>query len=181
MKVVSIGFSRPKKWKPVAWLIMKIGGTPYSHTYVTWKDEEIDRRKVFEAVGSGIRIIGNIRFKKKAHVVAIFSYEVPDKVITWLEQYSHDQAGKPYGYKHLLGLTLMKIGRFLGFKTRNPLKDGKYSQICLESGAYVVEEGVGVDLPGEVEDYTLEEFYELMKSYGKEAPIEKLDRINGNG
>ena len=79
--VVSIGFSRPKKWKPFAWLIMLVEKTKYSHTFVSWKCTNINERKVFEAVGSGVRIISNHRFKEKALVVEIYHFEVPVETI----------------------------------------------------------------------------------------------------
>jgi hypothetical protein len=65
MNKFSVGFSKPKKFKPLAFLIMLVGGTKYSHTFNTWKCTEISRRKVFEAVGSGIRIISNVTFKEQ--------------------------------------------------------------------------------------------------------------------
>lgn len=177
--IVSIGFSRPKKFKLFSWLIMLVEGTKYSHTFVTWKCTNINERKVFEAIGSGVRIVSNYRFKEKSHIVEIYQFEVPVEVILWLDRYAHLQAGKPYGYKHILGLTIMKVAKFFGFNIANPFKDGKYSEICLESGAYIVEEGIKVDLPGDIEDYDLEQYNGLIAQYGVPVPQEKIDSING--
>lgn len=174
---VSIGFSRPKKWKPLAWLIMKFTGN-FSHTFTTWKCTNIQARKVFEAVGSGVRIISNHRFREKAFVVDVFSFEVSDEVIFWLDRYTHEQAGKPYGYKHILGLAYVILMGCVGVKVKNPFKDGRYSEICLESGAHILEQALGIDLPGDIEDYTLKEFYQIVAEHGGRAPQEKIDIIN---
>ena len=181
MNKVSIGFSRPKKWKPLAWLIMLIEGTNFSHTFVTRKCTNIGARKVFEAVGSGVRIISNNRFKEKAWVVEIYVFEVSDEVVHWLDRYSHEQAGKPYGFKHILGLALMRALKSINIKIANPFKDGKYSEVCVESGGQVVERGLGIDLPGDLEDYGLVEYHQFIKQYGEKAPPEKIARINGVG
>ena len=178
-KIVAIGFSRPKKWKVFSWLIMAVERTNYSHSFVTWKDENIQRRKIFEAVGAGVRIIGNILFKQKAEITEIYNFKVSEEVVIWLEQYAHDQSGKPYGYKHVIGLLLMRIYSAFGFKIANPFKDGDYSQICVEAGAYVLEKGLGVDLPGNVEDYGLREYRALVAKYGDALPCEKIEAING--
>ena len=52
---VSIGFSRRKKFAILSELIRLVEGTDFSHTFVSWKCTNIDRRKVYEAVGGGSR------------------------------------------------------------------------------------------------------------------------------
>jgi hypothetical protein len=186
MAIISIGFSKAKsKFAFLSRLISLVEGTESSHCFVTWKCPTIERRKVFEAVGSGIRVIGNHQFKKKALVVEIYQIEVPDEALVKIDQYSHDQSGKPYGYKHILGLALMRgvnaiLKPFTSKRIGNPYKDGKYSQICVEAASYVLEECAGVDVPGEIENYGLKEVIEFVKENGKEVPQEKIDRINGN-
>jgi hypothetical protein len=71
------------------------------------------------------------------------------------------------------------IYRFFGSDHRagNPFKDGNYSQICVEAGAYVMQLA-GIDIPGNVENYGMKEFYELAKKNGTPVSQEKLDRIN---
>jgi hypothetical protein len=183
--VISVGFSRPKKWKPVSVAIMFAENTHFSHTFVSWKCTFIDRRKVYEAVGGGSRKISNVRFKKEAYITDIFQFEVSEKALAKIDQFTHDQAGTPYGYKHLIGIGIMRIKnawyKIVGSKKKatNHFKDGKYSQICVESGAYVIELAKGFNLPGNVEDYGLKEFYDFCAKYGEKVPQEKIDEING--
>lgn len=183
MNKISIGFSRPKTWKPLSWLIQTIEGTQYSHVFVTWYCSNIERRKVFEAVGSGIRILSNVVFKQKAEVVQLYDFYTDDTTLFLIEQEAHDMTGRPYGTTAILGLAIMRffnwVNARLGLKGRqhNPFKDGKYSQICVEAGGMVLSKIT--DLPEKFEDYGLVEFENLVAKYGIKAPQDRIDRING--
>lgn len=177
---LSIGESRPKKWKLFAWLIQLVEGVDHSHIFVSWKDKELGVRKVAEARGAGGRMISNHRFKDQNHVVMIYQYQIQPDKLEELEKWLWEVLG-PYGHKHIFGLLLMRVVSGLGFKkqAKNPFKDGTYSQICCELGARAIEKATGFDLPGDVEDYGLQEFQKLNRRYGKKVTQEKLNRING--
>ena len=181
--IVSVGFSRRKKFAIGSKVIMLFEGTNFSHTFVSWKCSNINRRKVYEAVGSGSRKISNHRFKEKALITDIFQFEITEEQMLKIDQFTHDEAGTPYGYKHLVGIAIMRFKnmffRMFGSDRRagNPFKDGHYSQICVESGAYVMKLA-GVEIPGNIENYGMKEFYDLAKKYGTEVPQEKVDKIN---
>lgn len=186
MATVSIGFSKPKKWKPLAASIMWIGGTEYSHTFVTWRCEEIDRRKVFEAVGSGIRILSNVTFKEHAIVVELYHFEVSAETLKEIEQMAHDMAGGAYGYKALIGIGITKIFNFFnekvklkGRQTTNVFKDGDKSNVCIEAAARVLFKVLKRKLPDNIENYELDEYNKITRETGKKAPQKLLDRING--
>lgn len=182
--VISIGFSKRKNFNLISKSISWVEGSEFSHTFVSWRCTNIDRRKVYEAVGSGSRKISNVRFKEKAEVTHIFHFEVSANDLFLIDQFTHDQAGTPYGYKHLVGIGIMRIKnmfyRLSGSdkKAKNPFKDGQYSQICVESGALVMELA-GKKLPGNMEDYGLKEFFDFVKKHGKPVPQYTIDRING--
>jgi hypothetical protein len=184
--IISIGFSTSKEWKLFSWLIKVFEGTKCSHTFVSWKCTNIDRRKVYEAVGSGSRKISNTVFKKDSRVTDIFQFEVGLDDLFKIDQHTHDQAGTPYGWKHVLGIGIMRVVnafyRFIGSskRMRNPFKDGKYSQICVEAGSHVVELATGIDMPGNIEDYGIKEFYNFVSKHGKKVPQERIDRINNS-
>ena len=183
--VVSVGFSRPKDFNAISSTIMAVEGTHFSHAFVSWKCINIDRRKVYEAVGSGSRKISNVTFKKESYVTDIFQFEVSHEDLFKIDQFTHDEAGTPYGYKHLLGIAIMRVKNAYyrliksDNKAGNPFKDGHYSQICVEAGAYVIELAKIINMPGDVEDYGLREFYEFAKEHGVKVSQEKIDRING--
>jgi hypothetical protein len=182
---VSIGFSRPKSWKPFAKAIMLVEGTNYSHVFVTWRCTNIKRRKVFEAIGSGIRILSNVVFKQKAEIVELYHFYVSDEVLFEIEQAAHDMSGRPYGYKAILGLTIMRafnlFNRVFGIKGRqgNPFKDGEYSQVCVEIGGFVIKK-IMKELPYDFEDFGLPEFQELAAKHGEKVDQSVIDRINAS-
>jgi hypothetical protein len=182
---VSVGLSKPKKKKIFSKILMLIEGTNFSHVFVSWQCEFIDRRKVYEAVASGSRKISNVRFKEDSEVVAIYEFEVDEECLRKIDQYTHDESGTPYGFKHLVGIGIMRIKNFFkrlaGKKENatNPFRDRHYSQICVEAGAYVIELGTKVDIPGDIENYGLKEFGIFLDKHGKKVPQEKINRING--
>jgi hypothetical protein len=184
MNKISIGFSKPKTWKPLARLIQIFEGTKYSHVFVTWECSNIDRRKVFESVGSGTRILSNVTFKRHAIVCELYNFEVDDNVLFEIEQSAHDQAGRPYGYKALIGLTLMRFfnifNRVFKLKGRqgNIFKDGDYSQVCVESAAMVLKKARPEINLDDSENFGLKEIHDIVVEHGSKTSIEKIERIN---
>ena len=162
---------------------MLVEGTEYSHVFVTWHCDNIDRRKVFEAVGSGIRILSNHNFKKDAEVVELYHFYVDDATLFKIEQEAHDMTGKPYGFKALMGLCIMRVFNFFNRALRlkgrqgNPFKDGDYSQVCVEAAGMILKKMV-TKLHDLFEDFGLKEMNSLVKDYGEQAPQKLLDKIN---
>lgn len=187
--ILSVGFSRPHKWKPLAWLIMLIEGLDSSHTFITWKNTRIKRRKIFEAVGAGTRELKNTTFRAHNRVVELYEFEVSadislEEAEILVEQYSIDVVGTKYGFKALCGLAWMRLANFayraIGSKKRsqNPFKDGKYSQVCVEAGADLLQKITKLKLPGDIEDYGIKEYRDFVKSHGRKVSQDKIDRIN---
>jgi len=185
MKTLSVGESRPKKSRLLAKLIMMVEGTDHSHSFISWKDEDLGIRKVAEARGAGARVVTNHTFKHENHVVRIYHYKIGPEKLKELEAWVWNHLAKPYGVKHLVGLLVMRLKnsffRLIGSEKRakNAQKDGDFSMICVELSAKAVELATGVDLPGEVEDYGLIEMHEINEEIGLPVLQEKIDRING--
>lgn len=174
-----IGESRPKRWKPVAWLIMLVEGTDHSHSFICWKDKRVQVTKYAEAIDSGGRITSEKRFLKKNHIVRAYEYSVSTEKMLELERWLWQSLG-PYSKKHILGLLWMRIVSALGFKkeAKNPFKDGEYSQVCIELTARALQKIEGVDLPGEIEDYGLLQMQDFNKIFGKTVTSAVLDSMN---
>lgn len=60
MEQITIGFSKSKKFLPIgSWLIRAYMGTPYSHVYLKFYSQSLNRTLIYEAVGGGVRFIGS--------------------------------------------------------------------------------------------------------------------------
>jgi hypothetical protein len=142
MKTVTIGFSRPKnKLFPIgSWLIrMYQGWTPYSHVYLEFYSESINRPLIYEAVGTGTRFVGQKYWQKHAEEVKSYTIEVKKCNYDQLIQYCVDNEGNSYGHLQNIGLF---ISNALGLK-KNIFKSG-YN--CSEEiGKILILEGYKID------------------------------------
>lgn len=177
---LSIGESKPKSVKLFAELIKLVERTDHTHSFVSWKDTRLVIRKVAEAKGGGCRILTNSQFKNDAQVVRIYQYKISKENLMLAEKFLWDQLAKPYGFKHILGLLLMRAC----FLKSNPFKDGDYSQICVELSVKMICLALGIKIPDNVENWGLREAQMFNKKNADEglceiASQEKIDRING--
>jgi len=122
MKTIIIGFSKSKKFLPIgSWLIRLFEQTPYSHVYLKFHSESLNRTLIYEAVGSGVRFIGSTAWEQHAQEVASFDVDIIQCNYITLLQYCIDNAGIEYGYMQNIGISLAKL---LNLKT-NPFQTGK--------------------------------------------------------
>jgi uncharacterized protein YycO len=65
----SVGFSRPKKRNVLSWLIMKVMGTNYSHTYLVFDVPATGQQVVMQANRRGVHCLEYSTFKKDNIIV----------------------------------------------------------------------------------------------------------------
>lgn len=120
---ITIGFSRPKsKFAIGSWLIRKYMGTPYSHVYIRFYSESINRTLIYEAVGhGGVRFVGYNLWNTHAQEIEHKTLDVKKCNSISLLQFCVDMAGISYGWKQNLGIVFASI---FGWKS-NPWKKGK--------------------------------------------------------
>ena len=167
-----VGESRSQKFKIFSVLLKLIEGVDYSHSFVMWYDKNLNVYKVAEARGGGSRFVTKKRFLQYSKILNLYEYETHytrlRKIETWVWRNMGD-----YSKSHILGLGYMRainfLFRILRIKKRvsNPFKDDDFSQVCVELSARAIEIGLGVDLPGDVEDYGLIEIRELNEKHAK--------------
>ena len=110
MKHITIGFSKSrKKFAVGSWLIRWYMETPYSHVYVKFHSDSLNRDLVYEAVGSGVRFIGEKKWQSHAEEVASFSIQVPDDKYADLVKYCIDNAGDEYGFLQNIGIVIAGV------------------------------------------------------------------------
>lgn len=107
MHTVTIGFSKSKKpcaigSKLIRWYMK----TPYSHVYLKFKSTSLNRTLIYEAVGSGVRFIGESKWKEHAEEVQAFDIQINNDKYLELLQYCVDNAGAEYGFMQNIGIVL---------------------------------------------------------------------------
>jgi hypothetical protein len=94
MKTITIGFSKSKKILPIGSLILRAYmGTPYSHVYLKFYSETLNRELIYEAVGGGVRFIGTKQWNKHAVEVASYDLELLKGNYISLLQHCVDNSG----------------------------------------------------------------------------------------
>lgn len=162
MPSIIVGFSKPKKWKPFAWLIMKGYNSPYSHVYVKFWSEKFGRFLIYHASQTSVHFVGTEMFEQQAEVIKEFDIEITDESRTKIIQFAIDNAAKPYGIKNVIGLTWVRICEIFGKKIKNPLSDGGKTYVCCELVAKIIEEYISPDCNLNPEDINPEELYNFM-------------------
>ncbi len=159
MPNIIIGFSRPKSKLAVIAHIIRLceGRTPYSHVYLKWHSDSLDRDLVYEAKGSGINFTSPIYFKEHVIVVKEFSLEVSEETKTKIMQYAVDNAREKYGVLQILGIATVRLLRKLNINIKNPFTAG---MVCSELAGAVLNNFVGVkvedlDLAGPADIYKI--------------------------
>lgn len=157
MQQIVIGFSKSsKKLAVLSWLIRLYQKTPYSHTYLRFYSETLNRTLVYEAVGSGLRFVGNWQWKKEAKEVYSFTIDVKKCNYVSMLQYCVDHAGTDYGFMQNVGVL---IARIFGMKS-NPFRKGKNcSEVIAE---ILIHEGYTFDKPFDL--ITPKDIFKVLKA-----------------
>jgi hypothetical protein len=130
-----IGFSTPRHFNPVSWLVRNLTKSEASHAFFVYWDDDFERDMVLEAHELGFRLITWERFTKKNRIVALVepSYSL-DKGFKELGEW----VGSMYDFGGLIGQSVVQFGRFLQRKWRNPFHSS-HAMFCSESIARCME------------------------------------------
>lgn len=134
MKTLVIGFSKPKnKCFPIfSWAIRFIEQTPYSHVYVRWRSDKLERDLVYQASGTMVNFMEGSRFDNQAETTHKYELEISEYIKLKVVKKAVDNAGAPYGMKQVIGILLVKLARLMGKDIKNPFSDGKATWVCSE-------------------------------------------------
>lgn len=139
---MKIGFSTPKHFNPVSWLVRKLTGSTASHAFFIYHDLDWDEDWVMEAHELGFRDEPLRLFEKKNEIVASF---VPKQSIAVGMRYvAKNYIGTAYDFGGLLGSAFLLLGRWLKRKWHNPLNSSK-SVFCSEAVVIALQKS---DYPG---------------------------------
>jgi len=139
MAKISIGFSKGKGFAPISWLIKWVEKTHFSHAYITWNADSLNRKMIYEARGAGVRFVGQAMFESHNEITDEFEFEISDEAKIKLVQWAVDNAGKGYGKWQFVGIGIVRFLKIFGINIRNPFNNGDEQYVCTElSGVALV-------------------------------------------
>lgn len=162
MEHMTIGFSKPKKFKPFAWLIMKAYGIPYSHVYVSFYSEKFNRSIIYQASHTMVNCIGLMEFIKENEIVKEFNVSIEDSQRTQAIQFAIDNLGKSYSIRGVIGLGIVRVFELLNKKIENPFKDGEQMWFCCEFATKVLQQFSGTQIDTDSESISPKELYNIL-------------------
>lgn len=174
MTTIKIGFSKPKKWKPFAALIMAGYGIPYDHVYLELYSVKYDRKMIYQASGARVNFMGYELFHEENDVIAQYTVELEDAQYAKLMQFAIDNSGRPYGVKQAVGMAIVRIAEILGRKIKNPFADGSNTFVCSELGAFVLQTFDNIKFSDDQDDITPQTLWNYFQSVPSDAPVDQL-------
>lgn len=163
MENLKIGFSKSsKKFAPFSWLIMASEKTPYSHVYVKFWSNSLNRWIIYQASHSAVNFMGEALFNSEEIIIEEFSFTVAKPVRDNMMNFCMDNVGRPYGKLSALGLAWVQIASYLGYSVHNPFREVGKTFVCSQLVATLLANS-GVKLPVELDDMTPQDLYPIIK------------------
>jgi hypothetical protein len=130
---MTIIYTRPKKFKLLSWLLMKIEGTKFSHVAMVFESESLERTLVYHATTKGVNFMSWELFNEQNIVVDADYVGMSPEERKQALQFCVDNAGKPYGFAEVAGIAIKRVvKKLLNKDIKNPFDDGDKSYFCVE-------------------------------------------------
>ena len=155
---ITIGFSRPHKFKIFSCLIRLWEGTPYSHIFIRRHSKWLDSEYVYQASGLSVNFMGAKHFDSINKTIDAYELEFTDEQVKTVMQFAMKTAGKPYGMKQIFAILLTRFG----IKSKDWL-DGEYSYICSELVAKILQDYKDVRLDKPIDLVTPKDIHRIME------------------
>jgi hypothetical protein len=140
MDYIIVGFSKPTRWKPFAWLISALWKTEYDHVYIGFYFDKYERNVVYQASKLSVNFMEKSNFTRDNVIIKEFQISITPENKIKMMQFAIDNSAKAYGMKSAIGVGLVKIFSFFGKKIANPFRDGGKTYICCELAAVIMEQ-----------------------------------------
>jgi hypothetical protein len=127
---VRVGFSTPKHFNPVSWLVRKFTGSRASHAFFIYHDADWDAEMVMEAHEVGFRLVPLAKFEKLNRLVKVVSPKYP--IDEGTKKVALQYVGSRYDFEGLIGMVVVMVGRWLKKKWQNPFRSAK-NVFCSEA------------------------------------------------
>ena len=132
-KKIIIGFSTTPS-SLVSTAIRAVEQTPYSHVYLKRYSSYYNKWLVYQANNDGIYFITEKTFLSQGNkIIKEYELEVTKEEEKEMISHAMDMLGTPYGKLQILGMFYTRVVYSLfKKKVKNPLSDGKQTQVCSE-------------------------------------------------
>lgn len=169
MKKLIIGFSKPRGgFKPFAWLIELIGGTPYSHVYIRAHSESLDVDLIYQASGAQVNFMGLGNFLNHARTIYEFEADVEDAKYRGFMRWAIINSGASYSLKQVLGILYVKM---FNLKS-NPFPGGRGAWVCSELAGYVLGTFLDTAMSEELDIVTPKQIFDICKKHLKQIEVQ---------
>lgn len=162
MDSITVGFSKPKTWKPFSALIMLGFNIPYDHVYIKFHSNTFNRYLVYQASGLMVNFMGK-EFTDNNVIVDEFEIPITAENKIAMIQFAIDNAGKPYGIKEAFGMAIVRLVELLfKKKIKNPFGDGGKTYVCSELAGYIMDQYAGAKIPADLDYMTPLDIYNYL-------------------
>lgn len=162
MSTLKVSFSRPKKFKPFAWLIMKVDDSDFSHASVSWQSDYLEREVVYQASSLLVNFCEGQRFAEEHYIVHELDITISEDTRKQVIQWAMDRAGIPYGILQCVGIGWVKFCRRFGKQVNNPFSNGTKTEVCCELVARLLQEELGYNIPENLDNLTPKDLWEIL-------------------
>ncbi|MEM4379135.1 MAG: hypothetical protein QXL01_00410 [Thermoplasmatales archaeon] len=171
MRHIIVGFSKPKKANPLSNAIMWFMGTKFSHVYLAFQSNTINRTLIYQANRHGVFFIGKEKFDADNIVIDFFLISLTEDQYKKALQKCVDLSGEQYGVAQLIGIgikeLLKKPMKWLGMTAHNPFPN-KYKYICSELVVTILIDCDFLslkDINVPLEEITPEHIYQILSNH----------------
>jgi hypothetical protein len=138
---IVFGFSTSSKWwSPVAWGIRLVERTPYSHVYMKFWSDSLQRWLIYHASQRDLHFNNLEMFEQYNRVLKEYKVFASKKDRTEGLQLCVDRVGWAYGRMQLVGMAAVRVVKaWFGWKVKNPFADAEKTQVCSEIAGRVLK------------------------------------------
>jgi len=165
MKTITVVFSKATTWfAPFSWAIMASEGTPYSHVAIKVVDDTTGLPVYYQASHTFVNAMIEAEFLAAEKIIYSFDFNVDPAIDKDAKTFAESKLGVPYGTIGCLGLALVQMAAFVGWKIHNPFRTVGDTYWCSAFVAALLENANCLQSKEILDDLTPKDLYPLIKS-----------------
>jgi hypothetical protein len=139
MNQIVIGFgTSANPFNPLAAAIRAVEGVPYSHCYLKFWSNSLERWLIYHAAHTKLQFVSSANFMRDERPIQEFYIPVTDAEQRAALQFCVDHVGDPYGALELIGMAGARIMKRVGLRPRNLLANGLKTEVCSEVVGHIL-------------------------------------------